>query len=385
MKKNLMFLIGQLRTGGAERTVYNLCNELKDEYNITLVVRRMDNAEYIPDVNIVTIPELSTSKTWKGIIKLRSLKKKLQIDTCISFLLKYNVYNYLSHYKEKVVFSVRNYITDNTYIHKEKNLKLYKKYIKKADLIVNVSETVRLDSINNFKTEASKNIVIPNFCELELINKEMKKALPKEHRELFNGLVVLAAGRYSFQKGQWHLIRAFKRVVSEVSDAHLILIGRGEYEEYYRRLVKELNLENNVFILDHTDKIYRYMYNSQIYILNSFYEGMPNVILEAFACGVAVIGTDVPGGTKELLASNAKLTEYVTKITKEKYGILIPACDRILYEASEPLTHEEGMIADAILMLIKDKKLRAYYKEQSKIRINDFKKDDILNMWKNII
>ena len=68
-----MFLIGKMQTGGAEHVVYNLCNSLKDEYNITLVTRTMEGADYIPDVNTVEIPELgSKKKLFLGLKKLKN-------------------------------------------------------------------------------------------------------------------------------------------------------------------------------------------------------------------------------------------------------------------------------------------------------------------------
>ena len=250
MKKNIMFIIGQMKTGGAERVIYNLCNNLKDKYNITLVVRTIKNADYIPDVNIVEIKELNNTRYMLiGLLKLRQLKKKLKIDTSISFLIKNNVYNYLSRYKDKVIISVRNCMTEIDYEKNKKMVFLYKRIVKKVDLVVNVSEAAKDDQIKNFKSIPNKNIVIPNFCEIDLINDEKKEKLPKEHSKLFKGNVIISSGRYSFQKGQWHLIRAFKKVVEYDSNAKLILTGRGVLKDYYQELVSELNLENNVYIL----------------------------------------------------------------------------------------------------------------------------------------
>ena len=139
MKKNVMFIIGQLRNGGAERVISNLCNDLKDEYQITLVVRSLKNADsiYIPDVNIIELNELSSRfKRIIGIIKLHHLKRRLHIDTTISFHLKYNIYNYLSRYHDKVIVSVRNYTSKQLDNHSKLTLFVYQKILKKVDLIV---------------------------------------------------------------------------------------------------------------------------------------------------------------------------------------------------------------------------------------------------------
>jgi len=380
-----MFIIGKMTNGGAERVINNLCNILKDEYNITLVVKSIEGADYVPDVNICEISELnSRRKKWIGVFKLRKLKKQLKIDTSISFLTKYNVYNYFYKYKDKIIFSVRNYMTEND-TYSDDNLKLYKKIIKKADLVVNVSNSVMHDQFVNFEVNKKNNIVIPNFCEIDNINRLKIEKLDDDHKDIFKGNVIICPGRYTFQKGQWHIIRAFQKVVEFDKTAKLLLTSRGPLKEYYQTLVNELNLQNNVYILDFVDNIYRYMYNSKIYILNSFYEGMPNALLEAMACDLPVIATDSFGGTKEIIAPHRDITSYVDDITLEKYGILIPVCDRNMYSALEPLTNEENKIADAIIMLLKDKKLYKKYKDASSKRIKDFSKEKIIKMWKDIL
>lgn len=386
MKKNVMFIIGRMKTGGAEHVVFNLCNLLRDEYNVTLVTRTMSNADYIPDVKTIEIPELSSKKkVLIGLRKLKELKKILKIDTSISFLLKYNIYNCLTKNKEKVIISVRNNITSTKHNYSDKYVFLYKKIINKADLVVNVSATTMEDSINNFKAKRKKNIVIPNFCDLEYINSVKKEQLPLEHRDIFKNDVIICSGRYNFQKGQWHLIRAFKNVVLKNPNAKLVLTGRGPLKEYFESLVDELKLNNSVYILDYVDNVYRYMYHAKIYFLNSLYEGMPNVLLEAMACDLPIIATDSKGGSKEILEPNASINERLKEVTKASYGILVPVCDGKMYKASDNLTKEEENLAEAINMLLDDKQLYSEYKSLSQKRVLDFTNDKILDKWRNII
>ena len=289
----------------------------------------------------------------------------------------------MSKYKDKIIFSVRNYDSVSAYTaYGKRVVNQYKKVVRKADLIVNVSEEVKRDQINHFNSIPEKNIVIPNFCLIDDIRKYKDKKISKEHTKIFKGPVVISYGRYVVQKGQWHTIRAFKKVVEYDKNVKLVLAGRGKMKSFYCDLIKMLNLENNVFILDHVD--YRYMYNSDIYLLNSLYEGMPNVLLEAMACGLPIISTDSKGGSKEIVSDNPIIGKYVNDISLEKYGILIPIKDENLL-TTESLTSEEKLIAESIIMLLKDKKLYDYYKKMSMKRVNDFKKENIIEKWKEII
>ena len=194
--------------------------------------------------------------------------------------------------------------------------------------------------------------------------------------------VIISNGRYNYQKGQWHLIRAFKNVASKNPNAVLVLTGRGSLKEYFEALVDELNLKDNVYILDYVDNVYRYMHHAKIFFLNSFYEGMPNVLLEAMACDLPVIATDAPGGSKEILEPGSNINERLKEVTCASYGVLVPMCDGNMYSANDALTKEEEQLADAINMMLEDDKLYNDYKKISEQRVLDFSRDKILDMWR---
>lgn len=384
MKKNIMFIIGKMTTGGAERVIYNLCNTFKDKYNVYLVVRTISKADYIPDVNIIEVPQLSSLVKIRALRKIRELKKELKIHATISFLLRYNIYNYLSKYKDKVIISIRNYTSLTTHNYSKLELHTYKRILKKVDVAVNVSEAVMEDQIDFFEAPRNNNVVIPNYYEKELIDVMKLENIPDEHKNLFLGKTIISSGRYSFQKGQWHLIRAFKKVVEYDKDAKLVLTGKGPLKEYYETLINDLNLQNNVFLLGFVENVYKYMYNSDIYLLGSFYEGMPNVLIEAMACGLPVIATDSPGGTREVITGQFLKGQYVKDVSYEKYGVLIPIMDKRQYDATYSLTKEEEKMADAIISLLKDKTLCEKYKKASEERVSRIKKEEIIKMWEDI-
>ena len=367
-----MFIIGQLRNGGAERVICNLCNNLKDEYNITLVVRSLKDADkaYIPDVNIIEVNELSWwLTTLFGIFKIRKLKKKLKIDTSVSFHLKYNIYNYFSKYKDKIIFSIRNYESCklNSYTFFQKFI--YKKVIKKADIIVNVSRSVMEDQIKIYGS--NKNIVIPNYVDLKKIDKLKKEDVFIEDD------TILTVGRFVHQKGIIHLINSMKHVNKYNSNIKLLIIGRGPLKEQYKRLIKKLCLEDNIKILDFTDNVYKYMYNCKLFILPSLFEGMPNVLLEALGCGCPIIATDSFGGSKEILKDEYD-SNHISDILYSDYGVLVPNFDKNTLK-------NEKLLADSIIKLFSDKKLYNKYKKLSIKRAKDFSLDEILDLWRKII
>ena len=383
MKKNVMFIIGQLRNGGAERVICNLCNDLSKDYNITLCVRTLEDADeiYIPNVKIIEVNELSKRITKIfGIIKIHNLKKKLKIDTTISFHLKYNIYNYLSKYKDKVIVSIRNYEGEKIKTYTKFQIFLYKRILQKVDLIVNVSKRVRENQISIYKTKKEKNIVIPNYIDLEKINRLKKEAIKNQ---LIDKNTILTVGRLAYQKGIWHLIKAMKQVIRYNSNIKLVIIGRGPLRDGFKKLIKDLDLNNNVFLLDFNDNIYKYMYNAKVFVLTSLFEGMPNVLLESLACSLPIIATDSLGGTNEILRKKYQISS-VKNISFEDYGILIPNFSSGL-NLDKTISKEEELLASSIIELFENDKLYNKYKDNCLERVNYFKKEKILSMWKKII
>ena len=122
--------------------------------------------------------------------------------------------------------------------------------------------------------------------------------------------IILYIGRFSVEKGLDLLLKAFKDIKSEMSEAHLILLGEGLEEKRLRKIVETQGIEAVTFMnpVKH-EKIPEIINCADVLALCSSYEGMPTVVLEALACGVPVVSTDV-GDVKKVV--NTK-TGYLIK------------------------------------------------------------------------
>jgi len=109
-------------------------------------------------------------------------------------------------------------------------------------------------------------------------------------------------GRLSEEKNLDVLIRAWKEVCAKVDGARLLILGAGgayrNVEAGLRGLVTELGLTNSVHFLGHIDRAKDYVVASDVFILPSRTEGMSNALVEALACGAAIVATDIPGNTE---------------------------------------------------------------------------------------
>jgi glycosyltransferase involved in cell wall biosynthesis len=106
------------------------------------------------------------------------------------------------------------------------------------------------------------------------------------------------------------LIDAFARL-RETRPAHLIILGEGEERARLESLVQELQLASDVALPGFVQNPYAYMHRAAVFVLSSIWEGLPNSVIEALACGCPVVSTDCPNGPAEILDGG-------------KYGHLVP-------------------------------------------------------------
>ena len=395
---NLLFLIDYINYGlGAERALLNIANSLCDKHNV-VIAARFDggNPSYWMDPRIDyrllnTERDLPLHKKVFSYLKetqaLKRLKKEIQADISISFLETANFLNVVSGGPGKTVISIRNYYSlglksDYAFIQRIKAVWSGKT----ADQVVCVSEMIRQDMVKHFKAPQKKTCVIYNMYNVQ------QEAVPyrEDIYDLFiqrkggSHSVFITTGRLTVQKGQWHLIRAFKKVHEVIPDAVLFIFGGGSLENYLSMLIRENNLEDSTYLMEFDPGIVHYLKEADIYVSPSLWEGFSNSILEALCNGMPVISTDCHTGPRELLAPDTDYSYETDKIEYAKYGILVPAGSekRLI---NEPLTADEELLADAMIALAKHPELREKYARAALERAELFKPELIISQWESLL
>lgn len=394
MKKNIAIIIHELAGGGAERVASNLSLHLSDDiYNKYIIVNDNERIEYPYRGELISLETKATSSIVgklfniiKRVFKLRKIKRDYQIDTTISLLSDANLNNILSRKTDKLILSVRNFISKEATGFYGTIFKLSIKLLyNKADMVVAVSNAIKKDLVRNFGLKENKIKVIYNFYDIEKINELAKEEIEEKYIHIFNNPTIITAGRLSKQKGQWHLIRAFKWVKKEVPDAKLVILGQGELKNYLQKLVIDLELESDVYFLGFQKNPFKYIAKSTIYVLPSLYEGFPNALCEAMACGIPVISSDCKSGPREILAPDTNFEVEAQNIEYSKYGILVPVCDGIMYNYNDKLTREEKLLSSSIIDLMKNEDALEKYSVAAFNRVQDFSKEYIIRIWENEI
>jgi len=154
--------------------------------------------------------------------------------------------------------------------------------------------------------------------------------------------VILAVGRLTEQKDYPTLLYAINALLFEaeldpaVPPVRLVILGTGRLESSLRSLARDLGVAHLVRFEGFQPNPYAYMRRADAFVLTSRWEGFPNVLVEAMACGVPVIATDCPGASAEIL-------EY------GRWGELVPVGDAVALAAAirRMLNTDEKHFAEA--------------------------------------
>ena len=140
-----------------------------------------------------------------------------------------------------------------------------------------------------------------------------------------NNLIV-GIGRLTRQKNFLLLIKAFKKILFKYPNYRLILLGEGEQRKLLTEEIIKLELKNKIFLMGYKDNVYKYLLNSDCFILTSLWEDPGFVILEAALSNTFIISSDCPNGPNEILSNgqngflfqNNNLSELLNKFDEFK-------------------------------------------------------------------
>ena len=380
--KKIGILVPSLSDGGAEKVAANLSiiyTELGyDVY--TILYENKVSFEYngkIIDLNIRK--RKGIFKIFKDLeiyFKVKKVKKKYNFDVVVSHLPKTDLFNALTKGNEKVVTTIHNNIAIDypTYMKK-----LLPYIVKKSDLIASVSKVGENDLKRDYNATNVKTVYNPQMLEkIEDLSKEKITEVPLDQ---FKGNTIINVGRLSNQKGQWHLIRAFSKVLETKKDARLVLVGRGEHEQKFKDLIRKLNIEGKVIFTGFNSNPYKFLSKSDIYVSTSIHEGLPMTYIEAMSLGLPIISTDCISGPREIIAPD-KFGKEIDYNEVLSYGMLVPNFANIESIDDIKLSEEEIKLADKINKILDDKDLYQSLSEKAKFRSQEFDYKNIKKVWK---
>jgi glycosyltransferase involved in cell wall biosynthesis len=152
--------------------------------------------------------------------------------------------------------------------------------------------------------------------------------------------VILGVGRLAPQKDFGALVKAFAEVRIHRA-ARLVIVGEGPERNELERLARELGVYDDFSLPGFCRNPYALMARSAMLVLSSRWEGSPNVLVEAMACGTPVVSTDCPHGPAETLQGG-------------RFGALVPVGDVSALAAAIAQTLDNPLAAEPLRQRARD-------------------------------
>jgi len=170
-------------------------------------------------------------------------------------------------------------------------------------IVLNLADKVMVNSLQ-FKKDLKKEFNVDAICIYNPLNiKEIKQKSKENTPSIFKSkkkLKILNIGRFTEQKDQKTLLKSLNYLKRDL-DYEAVLVGKGILKDNLIKYIEENNLKNNIKILNFVDNPYKLIKQTDIFVLSSRFEGLPNVLLEALVLNKFVISSDCPTGPKEIL------------------------------------------------------------------------------------
>ncbi len=295
-----------LTFGGAERVIFNLCNELdRNKFEAVLVLFSKDGMPLNLLKEDVRIIDLKIKRIRYAIFSVINLIRKEKPD--IVFGGWGEVSAFLSPFipffrKTKFIARETNVVSEHV---QRKEIRFFYRFYNNFNRIIAQSDDMQIDLVENWKIKKEKITKINNPVDVKFIQSKMitdEKLFSDEFKN------VVAIGNLTARKGFDNLLNVFVHLKNEKIKLHIL--GDGADKEKLMTQKKELGLDNVEF-LGIQNNPYPYLNQSDLFVLSSRYEGFPNVLLEAGACGTYALANHCPGGIDEIIqeAINGEISD----------------------------------------------------------------------------
>lgn len=347
--KKIVFVLGSLGRGGAERVISILSRDYAEkgwETSICLLLSNRVDYSIHESTKICDFSGGNGSRLKKlpyWLKSIRSYVKKEKPDVVVSFAARINVIVQIAclGLNQRIILSERNdpQYDGRGFITKSLTNILYPH----ASAIV--FQTNRVKKQFGKKIQ-KKGVVIPNPIDVSV------------HTENTNIDKIVSVGRLTTQKNQKMLINAFADLLKVFPSKELWIYGDGELRKELEQQITSLGIEGKVHLPGNIPDIHEQIKDAALFVLSSDYEGLSNALLEAIVMGLPCISTNCAGAD-----------EY---IIDHKNGLLVQVGD-------------ENGLSNAMIELFENNALREKCAQNAQ-QINDkITKHHVLELWHEAI
>lgn len=309
---HIVLVISSLNRGGAERVCSVMANYWVEQRRAVSVVTLADTAEdgyrLHPEVQRIAIGGVKNSgnplaaifNELRRVRSLRAVAKHLRPDVVISFLTECNIRALCALFATRVplIVSERNDPAQLPVGAIRERLRTWL-YPHASAVVV---QTARVRDEMQCKLPKGRFAVIPNPVPDTDPDRGQDRMRLRELVGLqADAKVVVAMGRLEVQKGFDMLVRAFATLANQHTVWHLVVLGEGSARKGLEAQAARLGLADRVHLPGHVRNARQCLAEADLFVLSSRFEGFPNALLEAMACGLPVVSFNCPSGPGEII------------------------------------------------------------------------------------
>lgn len=354
-KKRVMFVIGTLGGGGAERVLSILANGFTDEYEVSLVCIFSDEKKYKLDDKVNYIPISIPSKFTglkRNIVRLKNFRKIVKEnapEVIISFLTPVNMFCIFSLVGKRIPIIVSERGNPNQEV-KSKIVRFVRNSLyycsKKIHFVFQTpyAQSQFMNCIN----KRSRIIYNP-------IKRDIIAPYQGERRK-----TIVSVSRLEWQKNIPLLLNAFSEFNKRNPEYDLEIYGDGSLKVQMIQLCRELNIVDKVKFKGFVENIHESIKDASMFVLSSDCEGISNAMIEALALGLPVICTDCPVYAAKLFIEDGK-NGFLTEI------------------------NNSNQMCEKMLKLAEDDELKKRFSSNARNIRNILEETNILKQWKEFV
>lgn len=305
-RKKILFYHPVFSDGGAEKTNLLVSEELSKKFDIIFLSNSF-STKFDKEIKRIGIKKMKlvSPRTITSFFEIKRIIKKLKPDLIFPIQTHANILVILINllfFKNKLKIICCERLSPQSY---NKNFKgkiiifLAKILYKYADKIICNSKGLsnEIKEISNSKnvTHIYNPTLKNNFKKLAYKNKVNEKPFLNKKKK-----IIISIGRFDENKNQMMLLKAINNLENK-KDLEVVLLGEGYKKKDLIDYSKKVNFRNKLHILGFKKNPYPYLVKSDLFVLTSNFEGLPNVLIEAMSLGIPIISTNSPSGPKEIL------------------------------------------------------------------------------------
>ena len=319
--KRLVIVCHPLQMGGTEKTIVNLIQNLKKSYDIKLITLGQNKAEneYYKLGREITRHKVKCRGTLysyiRAILKMRQIVRRENASAIIAFLSVPAIITLIATIftNKKVLVSERTSPKNTEGVAKHWKFARVLTYSLLAKKLIVQSEKIK-EEFNYVRGKYK--VVIPNAADCKKLHEEKSKRGNRSDEPL----KLIYIGRYEHQKGIDILLRTMAQIeeLEPKIKVNLKMVGEGTQGKNYKKYILDNDLEKIISMHNkakNQEEVYKYMEESDFIVIPSRWEGLPNVLIEAFACGTPVIASKNASSELVVDGKNGFIMEELNEIS----------------------------------------------------------------------